>query len=237
VPLIKNDKSIGAIACLAKRCAAFSQDDERELILFASQAAVAIENARLFEEIKTNYLNTMKLLASVIDAKDTYTEDHSESVMELALGVARTLHVSEKTRTIVKYASLLHDIGKIEIDISILRKPAPLTREEWSEMRSHPKSGAEIIKKAGFLDDLVPAILYHHVKYSGGGYPVTAKKREAIPIEARILAVADAYEAMTSDRPYRRHLSEEQAIAELKRCSGDQFDPKVVKALIKHLHK
>jgi putative methionine-R-sulfoxide reductase with GAF domain len=237
VPLIKNDRSIGAIACCAKRHAAFSQDDERELALFASQAAVAIENARLFEEIKTNYLNTMKLLASVIDAKDTYTEDHSECVMRLSLGIADTLGVSERTRSIVKYASLLHDIGKIGIDISILRKPAPLTKEEWSEMKSHPRSGADIIKKAGFLDDLVPAILYHHVKYSGGGYPVTAKKRDAIPVEARILAVADAYEAMTSDRPYRRHLSIDQAIAELKRCSGDQFDPKVVKALIKYLKR
>jgi putative nucleotidyltransferase with HDIG domain len=235
VPLIRNDKSTGAIVCCAKRQAAFSQDDERELILFASQAAVAIENARLFEEIKTNYLNTMKLLASVIDAKDTYTEDHSESVMRLALGVADILKVSDRTRSIVKYASLLHDIGKIGIDISILRKPAPLTKEEWSEMKTHPKSGADIIKKAGFLDDLVPAILYHHVKYSGGGYPVTKKRKNAIPVEARILAVADAYEAMTSDRPYRRHLSTEQAIAELKRCSGDQFDPKVVAALLKHL--
>lgn len=237
VPLTKSDKAIGAIACSAKRSEAFSSDDERELTLFASQAAVAIENARLFQELKTNYLNTMKLLASVIDAKDTYTEDHSEVVMELALGIAHVLKVPERTKAIVKYASLLHDIGKIGIDISILRKPAPLTKEEWSEMRTHPQSGAEIIRKAGFLDDLVPAILYHHVKFSGGGYPMTTKKRESIPVEARILAVADAYEAMTSDRPYRRHLSRDQAINELKRHAGSQFDPKVVNALLKHLKR
>ncbi len=237
VPLIKNEKSIGTLTCCSKRYAAYSRDDERELSLFASQAAVAIENARLFEEIKVNYLNTMKLLASVIDAKDTYTEHHSESVMSLALGVAAILKLPDKMIPVIKYASLLHDIGKIGIDISILRKPAPLTREEWAEIKKHPKNGAAIIEKAGFLDDLIPAIYYHHVWYAGGGYPPTRKKKEAIPLEARILSVADAYESMTSDRPYRSHMSREQAIAELKRASGTQFDPKVVKAFLKFLTK
>ena len=102
-------------------------------------------------------------------------------------------------------------------------------------MRAHPRAGAEIIKKAGFLDDLIPTVLYHHVKYSGGGYPVTRKKRNHIPIEARILAVADAFEAMRSDRPYRRHLSLEDAIQELKEGRRTQFDPKVVDAFLKYL--
>ncbi|MFA6079446.1 MAG: HD domain-containing phosphohydrolase [Candidatus Omnitrophota bacterium] len=235
VPLIKNEKSIGTLTCCSSRPMAYSKDDERELSLFASQAAVAIENARLFEEIKVNYLNTMKLLASVIDAKDTYTEHHSESVVELALGAAVELKLPEKMMPIIKYASMLHDIGKIGIDISILRKPAPLNKEEWLEMKKHPKNGAAIIKKAGFLDDLIPAIYYHHVWYGGGGYPPTRKKKDAIPLEARILSVADAYESMTSDRPYRSHLSKEQAVAELNRASGTQFDPKVVKAFLRFL--
>lgn len=237
VPLIEKEKVIGTLTCCCVKTCKYTKYDVEELSLFASQAAVAIENARLFEEIRINYLNTMKLLASVIDAKDTYTEAHSERVMSSALGVANILGLSDKQKSILKYASLLHDIGKIGIDISILRKPAPLTKAEWAEMRKHPKAGADIIRKAGFLDELIPTILYHHVNYSGGGYPPTKKKRNRIPIEARILAVADAYEAMRSDRPYRRHLSEEQAIAELKKNSGTQFDPKVVKAFLKHLNR
>ena len=237
VPLIEKEKVIGTLTCCCTEACKYTKNDEEELSLFASQAAVAIENARLFEEIRVNYLNTMKLLASVIDAKDTYTEDHSERVMRTALGVANILGLSDKQKSIIRYASLLHDIGKIGIDISILRKPAPLTRAEWAEMRKHPRAGADIIRKAGFLDDLIPTILYHHVNYCGGGYPPTKKKRNHIPIEARILAAADAYEAMRSDRPYRRHLSKEQAIAELKRNSGKQFDPKVVRAFLKHLNR
>ncbi|MDP3804152.1 MAG: HD domain-containing phosphohydrolase, partial [Candidatus Omnitrophota bacterium] len=107
----------------------------------------------------------------------------------------------------------------------------------WVKMKRHPIIAANIIKKAGFLDDLVPAILYHHVKYSGGGYPTTRKKGRAIPVEARILAVADAYEAMRSDRPYRKRLSMDQAAAEFRRCSGTQFDPKIVKAFFEYLER
>lgn len=237
VPLIEKEKVIGALTCCCREAYAYTRDDEEDLSLFANQAAVAIENARLFEEIRVNYLNTMKLLASVIDAKDTYTEDHSERVMRTALGVAGILGLSDKQKSIIRYASLLHDIGKIGIDISILRKPAPLTKDEWAQMRRHPKTGADIIRKAGFLDDLVPTILYHHVNYGGGGYPPMRKKRNNIPIEARILAAADAYEAMRSDRPYRRHLSKEEAIAELKRSSSTQFDPRVVRAFLKYLNR
>ena len=235
VPLIEKGEAIRSLCICSAHRAHYTKADEKELALFASQAAVAIENSRLFEETRVNYLNTMKLLASVIDAKDTCTEDHSERVMHSALAIARALRLSDRQRSVIKYASLLHDIGKIGIDISILRKPAPLTKEEWAEMKKHPKTGADIIKKAGFLDDLVPIILYHHVRYEGGGYPPTRKKREAIPIEARILAVADAFEAMRSDRPYRTHLSIENAVGELKKCRGTQFDPKVVDAFLRLL--
>lgn len=235
VPILERGKVLGLMTICTKKRSAYTKDDEKELALFAGQAALAIENACLLEETKIHYLNTMKLLASVIDAKDTGTEYHSESVMRTAMGIARALELSENQKSVIKHASLLHDVGKIGIDISILRKPAPLTAKEWMQMKTHPKVGADIISKAGFLDELVPAILYHHVRYAGGGYPATKKKGSSIPIEARILSVADAYESMRSDRPYRKHLSKEEAIAELKRCSGTQFDPKVVKAFLKHL--
>jgi putative methionine-R-sulfoxide reductase with GAF domain/HD superfamily phosphohydrolase YqeK len=235
VPLIEKGEAIGTLTCCSRKRAAYSKDDEEEISLFANQAAVAIENARLLEETRRNYLNTIKLLASVIDAKDRYTEGHSEHVVRAAMGIANNMDLSGKQKSILRYASLLHDVGKIGIDINVLRKPAPLTKKEWAQVRQHPKIGAEIIKKAGFLDDLIEAILYHHVRYAGGGYPRTRRKGDGIPVEARILAVADAYEAMRSDRPYRKRLSVENAVAELKKCSGTQFDPKVVNAFLKYL--
>jgi HD-GYP domain-containing protein (c-di-GMP phosphodiesterase class II) len=235
VPLVEKGRMIGALSVLSKKRLAYTKQDEKDLTLFANQAAVAIENARLFEETKINYLNTMKLLASVIDAKDTYTEDHSERVMRSALAIADYLKLSDRQKSVIGYASLLHDIGKIGIDMTVLRKPSPLSREEWLEMKKHPRIGADIIKKAGFMDDLVPAILYHHVSYGGGGYPATKKRKNDIPIEARVLAVADAYEAMVTDRPYRRGMSNREAAAELKKYSGKQFDPKVVNAFLKYL--
>jgi putative nucleotidyltransferase with HDIG domain len=237
VPLIEKGHFIGMLSVLSKRRSAYTREDVRDLTLFANQAAVAIESARLFEETKINYLNTMRLLASVIDAKDTYTEDHSERVMRSALAIADFLKLSNKQKSVIRYASLLHDIGKIGIDMSVLRKPTPLTDNEWAEMRKHPRIGAEIIRKAGFLDELVPAILYHHVNYGGGGYPPTKRRRNAIPIEARVLAVADAYEAMVTDRPYRKHMSKAEAASELKACSGTQFDPKVVNAFLRYLSR
>ncbi|MBI5143663.1 MAG: HD-GYP domain-containing protein [Candidatus Omnitrophica bacterium] len=237
VPLIEKENVIGTLTCCCKKACAYTKASEAELSLFASQAAVAIENTRLLEETKLNYLNTMKLLASVIDAKDTHTEDHSERVMRTALDIANILRLPDKQKSVLRYASMLHDIGKIGIDISILSKPAPLTREEWAQMKRHPKVGVDIIKRAGFLDDLIPAILYHHVKYSGGGYPATKKIKSKIPIEARILAIADAYEAMRSDRPYRKRMSRNEAISELKRCSGTQFDPRIVNAFLKYLNR
>ena len=137
---------------------------------------------------------------------------------------------------IIKQASLFHDIGKLGVDFGIVKKPAPLTKDEWTQMRRHPNIGANIAKRSGFLKDPIPSIIkYHHVKYNGGGYPLTKKKRGTIPIEARILAVADAYEAMRSDRPYRKGLSRDKAILELKKFSGTQFDPKVVQSLLKCL--
>ncbi|MFH1995967.1 MAG: HD domain-containing phosphohydrolase [Candidatus Omnitrophota bacterium] len=234
VPMIERGKVIGTLSVISDTINAYTNNDAKELSLFASQAAAAIENARLFRETKTNYLNTMRLLASVIDAKDSYTEDHSEKVMRYAMGIAKNMDLPEGKRRVIKFASILHDIGKINIDISILRKSGPLTKNEWQKVVEHPRIGAEILGKAGFLKDLIPAILYHHLKYEGGGYPKSKIRGKSIPIEARILAVADAYEAMTSSRPYRSNMTKEQAIEELKRCAGTQFDPVVVKAFLNY---
>jgi HD-GYP domain-containing protein (c-di-GMP phosphodiesterase class II) len=235
VPLIEKERALGVLSVFDQSVDAFTSEDAEELKLFASQVAVAIENAKLFEDAKQNYLNVMKLLASVIDAKDSYTEDHSEKVAKYALGISKELDLDDRVKDTIKYASFLHDIGKINIDASILQKPGPLTKEEWAKMREHPRTASRIISRAGFLDELIPIILYHHVRYSGGGYPTCNKKGDDIPVGSRILAVADAYEAMTSDRPYRRGMTKREAFRELKRCAGTQFDPKVVNAFLKFL--
>ena len=237
VPLVEKEKVIGTLSVFHSKVNVYTKNDEEELGLFASQAAVAIDNSKLFQQTRQHYLNTMRLLASVIDAKDSYTEDHSEKVMRYALGISKELNLPESKRQVIKFASFLHDIGKINIDVSILRKTGPLNKQEWEKIIEHPRVGAEIIRRAGFLDDLIPAILYHHVKYSGGGYPPCNKHGTSIPIEARVLAVADAFEAMTSSRPYRVGMRKEKAIDELKRCSGTQFDPKVVKSFLRYLKK
>ena len=236
IPLIEKDSVLGAMSVFDHSINAFTEDDEEHLRLFAGQVTVAIENARLLEETKQNYLNVMNLLASVIDAKDSYTEDHSQKVARFAMGVANELGINGQLREDIKYASFLHDIGKINIDASILQKPGPLTKEEWTKMREHPRTASKIISKAGFLDALIPIILYHHVRYAGGGYPVCSRKGSDIPIGSRILAVTDAYEAMTSDRPYRKGMTKKEAMQELKRCSGTQFDPEVVRAFLKYLN-
>ena len=230
VPLLDKDEAIGAMSLLSRSPDRFTKEDEDELEVFANQVSVAIENSKLLDNVKQGYMNTMKLLASVIDSKDSYTHDHSERVSRYAVGIADRLGLDEHAKHNLRFASFLHDIGKINIDSSILRKKGPLTREEWQKMREHPTVAAEIISKAGFLDDLIPIILYHHVHYKGGGYPPCDKKRGSIPVGARMLTVADAYEAMTSDRPYRPRMSKEDAIGELKRCSGEQFDPKLVES-------
>jgi putative nucleotidyltransferase with HDIG domain len=237
VPLTERERIIGAISIYGAKPNQYHKDDIRLLSMFADQAAIAIENARLFEQVQSSYLNTIRTLTNIIDAKDSSTYGHSERVMENALAIAEEMKLAPDQRDALQYASFLHDIGKIGIDASILTKPSQLTQEEWNKMVHHPKIGADIVYQIGFLSDLAPIILHHHERYAGGGYPDAKLKGEKIPLGARILAVADAYEAMISDRPYRRALTKEKAVGELKKASGTQFDPKIVKAFLHSLKK
>jgi len=237
VPLIEKDKVVGTLSIYSRRLAFYSNWDKKVLGLFAAQASIAIENARLFEKARSNYINTMRFFASLIDAKDRYTAGHSDRVMKHVYKLADRLGLSRREREILRYASYLHDIGKISIDPAILSKQGKLTEVEWKQIKNHPVVGSQIIKKIGFLDDVIPVILYHHEKYGGGGYPHGDMKNGQIPLMARILAVVDAYEAMTSDRPYRKALTDEQAIGELKKHSGTQFDPAIVKHFVEILGK
>ncbi|MFA5389758.1 MAG: HD-GYP domain-containing protein [Candidatus Omnitrophota bacterium] len=236
VPLVQKDKIIGVLSIYNTKIGQYTPDDVKLLTMFASQAAIAIENARLFEQAQTGYLNTIRTLSNIIDAKDSQTFGHSERVMEHCMDIASALCLTEEQKEVLKYAGLLHDIGKIGIDVGILRKPSKLSREEWKIMAMHPVVGSGIVEQIGFLDDLAPIILHHHERYDGKGYP-SGLRKEKIPLGARILSVVDAYESMVSDRPYRKALSSEKIRQELVEGAGSQFDPAVVKAFLKVLNK
>lgn len=175
-------------------------------------------------------------LANAVDAKDQYTREHSEFVARYAVALGNEVGLSEEDTTRLSIAALLHDIGKIGIPDSILRKPGTLTDADWDYMKQHPILGANIISNIDELADIEKVILHHHERYDGSGYP-DGMKGEEIPFMARIITVADTYHAMISDRPYRKGLSQDKAISELIRCRGSQFDPQLIDKFIELLNK
>ncbi len=236
VPLSFKGRKIGVLSIYNKKPSFYKKEDGETLTMFANQATIALENARLFEELHKNYLSTIKTLAAIIDLKDKYTRGHSEKVSYYSLLMAEELGLSQRRQELIQYAAYLHDIGKIGINIAILQKPGPLNAREWAVIHQHPLNGSAIIQQLGFLKELVPIILYHHERYNGKGYP-EKKKNDEIPLGARIMAVADAFDAMTSTRAYRPALPRKKAIEELKRNRGTQFDPMVVDVFLSALAK
>lgn len=208
------------------------EKEELEVVAaIASQASMAIENASLYEDIERSYFSTVQALAKAIEVKDPYTHGHSERVTAYALMIAEAMRLDEMEKQKLKYAATLHDIGKIGIAGRVLNKPGALTEEEYSHVKTHPTLGDSIVEPVEFLQGPRPIILHHHERYDGRGYP-DGLKGEDIPICARILSVADAFEAMRSDRPYRKALPLEEARQELIRNAGTQFDPKVVEVFL-----
>jgi HD-GYP domain-containing protein (c-di-GMP phosphodiesterase class II) len=236
VPLKIGDKVIGVINIESYKKDTFSEKDIELLTMVANQSSIAIQNSELYTSLKQSYLESVKTLVSAIEAKDPYTAGHSERVRRYALKIAKALKLKPEQIEELDYAGYLHDIGKIGISDTLLTKPTPLTKEEFEIIKEHPKIGHNILKHARHLAGACEIIKYEHEKYNGSGYPNGLKKEE-IPIGARIIAVADAYDAMTTDRPYRKALSKEEAIRRLKEGSGTQFDPKVVKAFLKILKR
>ena len=194
------------------------------------------ENIRLFEALETAHFDAMKALAQAIEAKDHYTRGHCDRMVEYAVAIARELGLSEMEKKILRYAAALHDIGKIGIPEAILNKAGKLTEEEYTIMKAHPEKGAQIIRGVSFLTPVAPLIYHHQERYDGKGYP-DGLVGEKIPLGSRIVAVLDTFDAMTSDRPYRKALPLERAIAELKRFSSQQFDPLVVDVFLRVLHE
>lgn len=198
----------------------------------ADQATIAIDNARAHTKLQDIALDTIRALAVTLDQRDHYTSCHSENVARYAITIAREMNLSEEEIDKIERASQLHDIGKIGINDYILSKPGKLTSQEWEEIKKHTIKGEEILKPLEFLNGIVDLVRQHHERYDGKGYPDGLKHKD-IKLGARIMAVADSFDAMTSERPYRPALSREKAIEEIKQCSGLCYDPKVVKAFLR----
>ncbi len=191
---------------------------------------------KLYHNMQSAYMATVKALAQTIDAKDHYTHSHSQNVTKYAVAIAKEMGFSQREVHTLREACQLHDLGKIGIHDYILNKSEKLTQEEWEKIRSHSLRGAEILEPLTFLDKVIILIRQHHERYDGTGYP-NGLKGEEIKLGALIIAVADAFDAMTSERPYRKAYSKEYTISKLKETSGTQFDPQVVKAFLEVLKK
>lgn len=237
VPLKLRDHSIGVIAVFRDSAAkAFAEDDEMLLSSIGSQVAVAIENYRLNLDMERTYVETIMALALAVEAKDPYSAGHSKRVGFYATQIGEQLGLDADTLGTLNDAGVLHDIGKIGIKDEILLKPTPLTHEEEKIMQQHSLIGEAIVKPVRSLHKVVVLIRHHHERYNGTGYP-SGLKGEEIPLGSRILSVADTYDAMVTDRPYRKRLSVDHAKMELKKCAGVQYDPKIVEAFVRVLEE
>ena len=240
-PLMVQSRILGVIEVLNKFDESeFNEQDLEAVVSVANTAAMAIENTKLHQTVLDAYKSTITTLAAAIDAKDPYTRGHSQRVMEYTLLAGSSLSLSPEEMETLEYASILHDVGKIAIDSWILNKPESLNKLEWDVIREHPSIGANLLKGIPFLESASELVLYHHERYDGKGYP-DGIKGENIPIGARLIAVADAFDTMTTDRAYRSALTVDYAINELHKCSSTQFCPVAVKAFVSglrlHTHK
>ena len=206
------------------------------LQIFGTQLGIGIENARLFELINSSYMNAIRSLVNSLEARDPYTKGHSEQVAYYSLLIGKEMGLSEEELEILRNAAYLHDLGKIGIKDEILLKPGPLNEEERNIIKKHPVLTVEILQPLNIRKEEIEATLYHHERVDGKGYPKGLKGDE-IPLYAKILAVADAYSAMISERPYRKKMSKEEAIETLKKNAGTQFDKEVVEWFLKAISK
>jgi putative nucleotidyltransferase with HDIG domain len=207
----------------------FRRGEYRLLRTVAEQMALLMANSALYSDLERFVINLVKSLVMAIDAKDACTKGHSERVSEYCMRMAAALGLDEKQRTALLWASVLHDIGKIGTPEVILNKPARLSDNEYDCIKTHPAKGAEILRPISQLKDALPAIRHHHEQYDGRGYP-DALRGESIPLLARIIAVADTYDAITSQRAYRAAHSHAEAMRIILEGAGSQFDPRVVDA-------
>ncbi|MFH1563669.1 MAG: GAF domain-containing protein [Nitrospirota bacterium] len=234
VPLIIRKKTVGALNVCSKLNDTFFNEQDMEILsTISDQSSVVIEYAKLYQDAQKHSLETLKALSLVIETRDPFTKGHSDAVARYVLEIGKELNLSKEDLKILETAALLHDIGKIGIKEGILLKTErELSIEEHREIRNHPFLGTQMLRPLEFLKEVIPIIYHHHEWYDGKGY-LDGLAGEKIPLLARIIRVADTFDAMTSSRAFRESISDEEAIEELKEQSGKQFDPKVVDAFLK----
>ncbi len=230
-PLKNQEKTVGYVCVGSLKQTEYRARDMKLLTTLSDQTAVALEKAQLYKRLKETFYAMVRTLAETIEKRDPYTGNHTKRVVDYSLVIARRLRLPEEYYVRLELAAALHDIGKLGVRDDVLLKSGPLTVEEFAQMKKHPTYGEEILKHIKHLEDVIPGIKYHHERCDGKGYPYGLKGEE-IDITARIIAVADSYDAMTTDRPYRMALSPDIAINELIRFSGSQFDAAVVEAFL-----
>ncbi len=218
--------ALGVIMALSYREYGFEA-----VLLFFGPLLLARYSFKMYMDMRIMYMETIQALSKTIEAKDKYTCGHANRVKEYAVKLARVMNLTSKQVENIETAALLHDIGKIGIDDNILKKEDKLTKEEYDSIKQHPVIGANILKDVDFLKNIINIVKYHHERYDAKGYP-EGLSGDDIPIEAAILSLADAFDAMTSDRPYRQALSKEKAIDEIKSSQGRQFHPKLAQVFI-----
>ena len=229
-PLSVDGLGVGGLDVCFKSEHTFTEDELNLLRPLAEEAAVAINNARLTEQIHEGYLSTISALAATVEAKDQYTRGHSEKVRHLAIDTGRQLGLSDREIEILGLGALFHDIGKIGVSDVLLKKSGRLSDEEWESMKEHPVIGEQILRKVPALAEVPRITRHNHERFDGKGYPDGICARE--DLLAAVIGVCDAYQAMTSDRPYRKAFTHAHAIEEIRRCSGTHFVPEVAEAFI-----
>jgi HD-GYP domain-containing protein (c-di-GMP phosphodiesterase class II) len=224
-------RTIGYMAvCAFSPEKAFDEGQRKLLRIVADRAAASIENAKLYENLKGTFRQTIRGLANAIDKMDRYTSGHSERVAMYSQLLAQRLGMTEPQIEIVRQSALMHDIGKIGCVLN-LNKPGILSEREYEIFKRHPGYGKDILQPIEFLQPLIPGVHCHHERWDGNGYPLGLKAKD-IPAMARIISVADVYDAMTSDRAYRKALPHLATMAEITRCAGSQFDPDVSREFV-----
>jgi len=234
VPLKIKQGIIGVIQGINKCKGEFTKDDLELFLALADQIAIALDNARLYEELNVMALQLVEGLSEAIEKRDSYSGGHPQRVLKVCMAMSKYLPLSTEEKRQLTLAAILHDIGKVGITDHILAKNGVLTVEEMEIIREHPRAGAAIVGHIKQLQSIMPAIQYHHEHYDGSGYP-EGLAGEEIPLVARIIAVADTYDAIIHERAYHRGMSKSEAVAEIAEHVGTQFDPHMVEAFAQAL--
>lgn len=232
-PLVKEREVIGVLIVSNKKGSRhiFKKEDMRLIMALSNHVAIALLNAKLYQDLRELFISTIKSLVRAVDAKDPYTGGHSERVMKYSIAIGKAMRLDDVRLENLGLSSLLHDVGKIGIEEELLSKPLKLSSREEKQMMLHPSIGVKIVETIKDAQKIILGIKEHHERFDGKGYPCRLKGN-AISLEGRIIAVADTFDALTTDRPYRNGHSKNKAFLEIRRASHKQFDPSVIRAFI-----